>query len=173
MKVYQPSNFEVARKMHYGIITDFGTFVWLPTYIFCYFFNIKIINSEYTETILWFWMVALLIMLFIAFKKFDIRRAFVIEADERGVRLQYYSGHFFFTEKLNDVKLEWQNVEKIENWHRWTASAIPPIRNTLFIHTKDRERYTIDIDLCSTLMKKIDKELNEMLKQYGGQKEEQ
>ncbi len=173
MRTYQPSKFECIRKIFYDIMLNFIFFILLPTFILCYFLNIQIASSEHTETILWFWLVVLLVMLFIGFKKFDMRRAFVIQADEQCLYLQYYSGHLYFFRKFIDVKLRWENIERINNWHRWSTSAIPPILNTLFIHMKDRECYTIEIDMCSTLMKTIDKELNEMLKQYGEQKEEE
>ncbi len=176
MKSYQPDKFEVGRGMFYDIITDFCIYIWLPTYIICYFFNIQITSSNYTEPILWFWLVTVLLMLFFGFRKFDFRRAFIIQADEQGIRLQYYSGHLYFFQKLTDVKLNWQDIERIYNDRHWSpqgGGVLLFIENTLFIHMKDRECYTLDIDYCSTLMKTIDKELNEMLKQYGEPKEEE
>ncbi len=172
MRIYHPSKFEVAREMQYQIMGDYATFIAIPTLILN---SISYGIFANNDILLWFWLVTLLPTIFFGYRKFDIRRAFIIEADEQGMRLQYYKGWFFFTQKLTDVQLHWKDIERIHNWHRWSMLAvlIAPVCNTLFIHMKNRECYTIDVSFCSTLMKTIDKELNEMLKQYGEQKEEE
>ncbi len=169
MKVYKPSNFEVGREVFYRIIGDFVLLVWLPTNIIGFFFKIRIPGSKYTEHILWFWLVVVLLMLFFGFRKFDIRRTFIIKADTQGVQLQYYRGKLYFFQKLIDVQLPWQDIERISNerdWSTFGGAVLLFIENTLYIQMKNREYYTININYCSTIMKTIDKELNEMLEQY-------
>ncbi len=173
MKVYHPSKFEVVRHLLIAILWDFGVCIFIPTYIIAHFLNIKVESSKYTEPILWFWLITASILLFWGYKNFDIKRLFIIEMDEKGVRLQYYKGWFYFLQKLVDVTLKWQDVENIKNTRYIAVAIFEPIINTLYIKMKNGTEYELEVPMCSTLMKTIDEELNEMLKQYGEQKEEQ